>query len=43
MKPIDKIINLLHTLITQMYTGCVIVHFNKGQPCKLEKRESLKL
>jgi len=43
MKKLDKIVKLLQELIRCLYTGCVVLHFNKGDVCKVEKHESLKI
>lgn len=36
-----KIVALIKALTEQLFTGQLVIHFNRGCPCKVEKHEHM--
>jgi hypothetical protein len=43
MLKLNRLIELIKTLIDQLFTGQVVLHFNKGSLCKVEKHEHISI
>lgn len=40
---LDKLITLCKHLIQGLFTGNIVIHFNRGAICKIEKHETINI